>query len=391
MWTKKPKKAKSGKKGRGIPLKYSYFLMALPFLVLTFVFSYLPLHGWFYSFINYRPGVPLDNNNFLFSIDVKYKDSLDKNSISQDVRAEFEGNFYSISNNLKFSVTKPGSEWSMYDNDKDADYRIVLEDGQINVYQTPVVWFKWFRSIFGNSMQTKEVIRVMRNTFAMSALGLLTSFLPVLFAIFLTEIRVRWFRSIVQTLTTLPNFISWVLVYSIAFLLLSVDTGLINQLLVKLGIIDKGISFLASDKHVWLGMLAWATWKGLGWGAIMYLASIAGIDQELYEAARVDGAGRFRCIWHITIPGILPTYFVLLLLAIANFINNGMEQYYVFQNAFNKDYIEILDLYVYNTGIADANFSFATAVSMLKSVVSLGLLFLANALSKFLREGETII
>ena len=124
--------------------------------------------------------------------------------------------------------------------------------------------------------------------------------------------------------------------------------------------------------------------------SIMYLAAITSIDPELYEAAKVDGAGRFRMMWHITVPGIMPTYFVLLLLQIANFINNGMEQYYVFQNAINKDYIEVLDLYVYNIGMMGTSFSFATAVSALKSLVSVFLLMFANGLSKFGR-GETIL
>ena len=122
----------------------------------------------------------------------------------------------------------------------------------------------------------------------------------------------------------------------------------------------------------------------------MYLAAIAGIDQELYEAARIDGAGRFQVIWHITIPGIMETYFVLLLLSIANFISNGMEQYFVFQNPMNRNKIEVLDLYVYNIGLGGGSFSYATAVSILKSIVSLTLLFVANGLSKVIR-GNTIL
>ncbi|MNN64696.1 putative multiple-sugar transport system permease YteP [compost metagenome] len=136
-------------------------------------------------------------------------------------------------------------------------------------------------------------------------------------------------------------------------------------------------------------MIVWYWWKSLGWGAILYLAGISGIDQELYEAAEVDGASRFRKIWHITVPGLMPTFFVLLLLAIGNFVNNGMEQYFAFQNAMNKDSIEVLDLYVYNIAFAN-NFPFATAVSMLKSIVSVILLFGANTLSKKVR-GESII
>ena len=158
-----------------------------------------------------------------------------------------------------------------------------------------------------------------------------------------------------------------------------------------LGITHNPINFLASDSHTWLTMCLWSVWKGLGYGAIMYLAAVTSIDQEMYEAARVDGAGRFRIMWSITIPSLLPTFFVLLLLSIANFINNGMDQYYVFQNAFNKQHIEVLDLYVYNIGMnGGTSFSLATAISMLKSIVSVFLLFIANTLSKLMR-GESML
>jgi multiple sugar transport system permease protein/putative aldouronate transport system permease protein len=144
------------------------------------------------------------------------------------------------------------------------------------------------------------------------------------------------------------------------------------------------------SNHTWLVMCGWSTWKGLGWGAIIYLAAISGIDHELYEAARVDGAGRFKLIWHITIPGLIPTYVVLLLLNIAGFLNNGFDQYYVFQNAFNQSRIQVLDLYVYNLGMGSASYSLATVVGMLKSIVSVALLFSVNGISKLLR-GETIV
>ncbi|MCI3918725.1 ABC transporter permease subunit [Paenibacillus sp. TRM 82003] len=248
----------------------------------------------------------------------------------------------------------------------------------------------WFQSMISNEIQRGEIMRVLTNTFAMSTLSLLTSVLPVAFAVFLTEIRSSSFKRIVQTLTTLPNFISWVLVYSFAFMLFSVDNGFLNNFLLQMGWIERPMNVLASDDHTWLSMTLWHVWKTLGWSAIMYIAAIAGIDQELYEAARVDGAGRFRLMWHVTIPGIMPTFFVLLLLSIANFINNGFEQFYVFQNAINMSSIEVLDLYVYNIGMMNSNFSFSTAVSLLKSIVSVFLLFLANRLSKIVR-GETII
>jgi len=300
---------------RKMPNKFKLFFMALPFLIVTFIFYYLPVSGWIYAFYDFIPGIPLSD--------------------------------------------------------------------------TPYVGLKWFRTIVSNPTQTAEVMRVLKNTLAMSSLGLITSVFPVIFAILLSEVKAGWYRKLVQTLTTIPNFISWILVYALAFSLFSVDNGVINHILMQFGWVDEEFNFLASGSNIWVTMIVWYWWKSLGWGAILYLAAIAGIDQELYEAAEVDGASRFRKIWHITVPGIIPTFFVLLLLSIGNLVNNGMEQYFAFQNAMNKDSIEVLDLYVYNIAFAN-NFPFATAVSMLKSVVSVVLLFAANTLSKVVRD-ESII
>jgi putative aldouronate transport system permease protein len=248
------------------------------------------------------------------------------------------------------------------------------------------VGFGNFLKIVQDKYAVEEIFRVLRNTFAMSFLGIGFSWLPMAFAILLNEIKIIPFRKTVQTLSTIPHFISWVLVYALAYAMFSVDDGFINHILIQLGFLESGKQFLAAKDHVWSGMWAWGTWKGLGWSAIMYMAAITSIDQEQYEAARVDGADRFACIWYITIPGLLPTYFVLLILSIANLINNGMEQYFVFQNAMNKAAIEVLDLYVYNQGIVGINYAYSIAVSMLKSIVSLVLLFLANTGSKLFRK-----
>lgn len=223
----------------------------------------------------------------------------------------------------------------------------------------------------------------------MSLLGIAASVLPLIFAVLLNEVHCSWYRKIVQTLTTLPNFISWVLVYAIAFSFFASD-GVVNHVLKDAGVIANPIKFLDSDKHVYLAMLLWLIWKTVGWNAIMYMASLTGIDQELYDAAKVDGAGRFDLIIHITLPALMPTFFVLLMLAIANFLNNGMDQYYVFQNAFNKNYIQVLDLYVYNVGMTGGSISLATVISMLKSIISVTLLTLVNFLSKKIR-GVSII
>lgn len=291
------------------------FLCIVPFLILVFLFSYFPLHGWIYSLYDYKPALGLEGSEF--------------------------------------------------------------------------VGLRWFKLLVSSSTQIDQIVQVLKNTFAMSFLGIATSIFPVAFAIFLNEIKSKWFKNIVQTLTTLPNFISWVLVYTIAFSLFS-TTGLVNTLLQEYGFVTDPVRFLDSNNHTWLMMTAWNVWKGLGWGAIMYLAGIAGIDPELYESARIDGANRFDLMWHITLPALMPTYLVMLMLSIANLLNNGMEQYFVFQNAFNKENIQVLDLYVYNLGLGSNSLSLATAISMLKSLISVALLAIVNGASKKIR-GTSII
>ncbi len=255
--------------------------------------------------------------------------------------------------------------------------------------EAPFVGLKWFKNMVSTDVKIREVLRVLRNTFAMSGLSLLFSWFPMIFAVFLNEIKCTPFKKIVQTVTTLPNFISWVLVYSIAYNVLN-STGVINQVLMNLGIVDSPQLFLQSSEHIWFKMWLWLTWKNAGWSAIMYIAAITGIDEELKEAARVDGASRMQIIRYIIIPSIMPTYFVLVMLSLANFLSNGMEQYFVFQNAFNKDSIEVLDLYVYNLAMGSGGYPLSTAVSILKSVVSLILLCLSNKFSKLVR-GEGFI
>ena len=255
------------------------------------------------------------------------------------------------------------------------------------------VGFKWFTELITNQGHRDNIIRVMKNTFGMSGLGLATSWMPMAFAIFLNEIGNARFKKFVQIFTTLPNFISWALVFSFALALFAMDTGIFSKFMLGIGAIDQPVAWLNSGEHMWLKMWGWGTWKGLGWGAIMYLAAISGIDQELYEAAQVDGAGRWAKIRYITLPGLLPTFFVLLMLNISNILSNGMDQYLAFQNSMNKNTIEVLDLYVYNITIASGGttlYSFATAIGILKTIVSVTLLFSANFASKKLR-GESIM
>jgi len=246
------------------------------------------------------------------------------------------------------------------------------------------VGLKWFKSMVENPVKIKQVLGVLRNTFAISGLSLLFSWFPMIFAVFLNEIKCGPFKKFVQTVTTIPNFISWVLVYSIAFSIFSTN-GVINSVLTDAGLIEKPIMFLQSSEHIYFKQWLWLTWKNAGWAAIMYIAAITGIDEELMEAARVDGANRMQIIRHITIPSILPTYFVIVMLNLANFLTNGMEQFYVFQNSFNKEYIQVLDLYVYNLAMGSGGYSLSVAISILKTVVSIILLTATNKFSKLVR------
>ena len=246
------------------------------------------------------------------------------------------------------------------------------------------VGFKWFISMVDNSIKVNQLLKVLRNTFAISGLSLMFSWFPMVFAIFLNEIKSRQYRKFVQTVTTLPNFISWVLVYSIAFSILN-STGAVNTIMMSLGLIDTPKMFLQSSEHVWFRMWLWLTWKNAGWAAIMYIAAISAIDEEMNEAARIDGASKLQIIWHVTLPSLMPTYFVLVMLNLANFLSNGMEQFFVFQNAFNKEYIQVLDLYVYNLAMGGGGYSLSVAISILKSIVSVLLLCLTNAFSKMVR------
>lgn len=251
------------------------------------------------------------------------------------------------------------------------------------------VGFKWFTELVKNPATVRDIVRVLKNTLGMSFLGIATSWLPMAFAIFLAEMKNMKFRRFVQTFTTVPNFISWVLVYSIAFCIFSTD-GFVSSMMVNMGVWKEGVNMLMGGEHTWLKMWAWGTWKGVGWSAIIYIAAISGIDKQLYEAATVDGAGRFQRMWHITVPSLIPTFFVLLLMAVANILSNGMDQYLVFENATNTNSIMVLDLYVYKLGIGNGAIPLTTVVSMLKSIVSVVLLFGANGVSKLIR-GESIV
>lgn len=299
------------KKLRGI----KYLLLAVPFLIYVFAFSYVPLVGWIYSVFDYKIG-----QKFL-------------------------------------------------------DFGSMVFVGLGN-----------FQKLF---TERSEVLRVLRNTLALSALGLLATPVPVVFAIMFNEIKNSKFKKIVQTATTLPNFISWIIVYGVAFAFFSVN-GFVSVLMQKIGIQPPVMGILGDVDHTWVLQWILGIWKSFGWSAIIYIAAITGIDSELYDAAKVDGANKIQSILHITIPGIMPTYVVMFLLAVSNILSNGFDQYFMFYNPMVADKIEVLDYYVYKVGFYINDYSYSITLGMLKSILGIVLLFTANALSKKIR-GESIV
>lgn len=239
-----------------------------------------------------------------------------------------------------------------------------------------------FKAMFSNP----AFFRALKNTMIFSGIKYALLFLPPVFAIMFNEIQNDHYRKVVQTMTTLPHFISWIIVYGLMWALFSTE-GAVNRILASFGTKQ---NLLTDRNSVYLFQTCLSVWKGLGWDAIVYVAAIAGIDQELYEAAAIDGAGHFKRAIHITLPGIMPTMVVLLLLGVANIISNGMDQYFLFQNSLIYNKIETLELYTYKQGIKLMDYSYASAVDITKSVVSITLLFTTNFIAKKVR-GNSIV
>ena len=254
----------------------------------------------------------------------------------------------------------------------------------VSVFDCDFVGLDYFRLIFKDA----NVVRTLKNTFIFAVIGIVLTPLPMFFAILLNEIKCGPVRRVVQTFTTLPNFISWVIIFSLAFSLFATD-GVVTTLIARITGSEVN-SILSSGESVYWFQTALGIWKSLGWSSIIYLAAIAGIDQEQYEAARVDGAGYVQCALHVTLPSLMETYVVLFILQIGNFLNTGYEQYMLFKNALTANNIEVLDLYTYRIGLENMDYPYGVAISILKSIVSISLVVLANMVAKKIR-GNTVI
>lgn len=227
---------------------------------------------------------------------------------------------------------------------------------------------------------------VIRNTLAMGVLNLVTTFImAILFAILLNEVRTVWWKKTIQTISYLPHFLSWIIVTGILHDALS-TSGIVNELLVNLGIFETELNFFAYPKYFW-GIVAFANvWKETGWNAIIYLAAITSIDPSLYEAASIDGAGRFAKIWNITLPGIRSTIMILLLMNVGNVLNAGFEVQYLLGNGLVQNVSQTIDIYVLKWGISQGDYAIGTAAGIFKSVVSIVLIVAANMFAK--RTGD---
>ena len=238
---------------------------------------------------------------------------------------------------------------------------------------------------FIKAFKSKDFLLALRNTLTLNLFDLVIGFpAPIIFALILNELCFKRFKKVVQTIAYMPHFLSWVIVYSLALQLFAPGEGLVNMLIEKMG--GTSIPFLNDPTH-WIGTyIGVGVWQSFGWNSIVYLAAIAGINPELYEAAAVDGAGRFRKMWHITLPGIKPTIVVLLIMSLGNILGSGFDRPFAFQNNLVMKVADVISTYVYRTGIKGLQFSLTTAVGLFQSVVGVFFLLMANWLSRRLGE-----
>jgi putative aldouronate transport system permease protein len=255
--------------------------------------------------------------------------------------------------------------------------------GIMGLFTSPWSGLRNFRIIFRNY----DFWPMLRNTLGINLLGNFIGIpITLFFALFLNEIKNVRFKSFIQTITYMPHFISWVVYGGLFITLLSIDGGFVNSILLGLGLISAPVPFLADPKYFWAIAVITGLMKELGWGAILYLAAIAGVDQELYEGAMIDGAGRFRKMWYITIPCIKPTLMIMIIFAVSGMLNNNFTQIYVFQNTLNISRSQVLDTYIYQIGLQQLQFGTATAVGLTKSILAVVLLSGANWISKRLTD-----
>jgi putative aldouronate transport system permease protein len=247
------------------------------------------------------------------------------------------------------------------------------------------IGFDAFKEVFG----MRDFYITLRNTLMLNFFDLLVSFpAPLFLAIMLFELNVVWFKKLSQTILYIPHFISWVIIGGIALQVFGTQSGMINNILASLGV--DSIPFL-TDKNYWLvTYLLVGVWQSAGWGTIIYLAALTGINKELFEAAEVDGAGRMKRIWHITLPGLKTTTVTLLIIQLGNMITIGFDRPFIMGNAAVSDYSEVLSTFVYRVGLQSGQYTLAAVVGLFQAVVALVFILGANYASKKMTD-ESIL
>ncbi|MDP3952157.1 sugar ABC transporter permease [Microbacterium sp.] len=249
------------------------------------------------------------------------------------------------------------------------------------IFGSPWVGFEHFIRFFSEP----TFMMLLVNTLTVSLLLLIFAFpIPIILALMLNEVRTKLFQRSVQTVIYLPHFMSWVIVVSLFYVMFTTDGGSVNSLLQSWGF--DSIGFLTDPAWLRPMYVVQEIWKSAGWGTIVYLAAMTAVDLQLYEAAELDGAGRWLQTWHITLPAIRPTIIVMFILMIGDFLELGFEHMYLLLNSLNREVGEIFDTYVYTAGIQNGQFSYAAAVGMFKGLVGLILVVGANKLAKKLGE-----
>ena len=302
-------------------------LMSLPFVLYIILFRYVPLFGWSMAFQNYKLGKPMTQQAWA---GLRWFKEL-------FITYDFDGNIA--------------------------------------------------RDELGKIIWNTEFLLSLRNTICMSlistALGYITA---VILAVFLNEVKHLGVKRFVQTVSYLPHFLSWIIVTSLVANVLSVEDGILNNILLKLNVIDSPIHWLATPKYFW-HIIGWTyVWKEVGWNTIVYLGAMTAIDPCLYEAAQIDGCGRLRKIWHITLPGIKPTIIIMMIMSAGHILDANFEMPYLLKNGIIQDVATQIDIYVLKWGFTMSNFSLATAAGIFKNVVNITLLLLANSIAK--KAGE---
>lgn len=240
-----------------------------------------------------------------------------------------------------------------------------------------------FQKIF----EDPDFTRALRNSIVFNLLDLAMGFpMPIILALILNELRYARFKKVSQTILYLPHFLSWAIIGSVAYTLFKPSTGLVNTVLLNAGIVEQGIPFLSEKWHWAVTYLLIGVWQGMGWGTILYLAAITGINGELYEAAMIDGANRWKRMWHITIPGIKSTIVTLLIMNLGRVMGSNLERLSALDNTQVRDFQYQLAVYIYNKGISNNRFSMATAVGLFQSLVGLALVLLSDRVAKQLGE-----